>query len=169
MTIRPERPDDVAAVRQINESAFEQPLEANLVDKLRQACPAALSLVAADDKVVGHILFTPVIVESDARRIEGMGLAPMAVAPERQRQGIGTQLVERGLDLLRERGCPFVVVVGHPDYYPRFGFKPAAAQGLTCQWDGIPDPAFMALILDADAMRGVGGVAKYRSEFDESP
>jgi putative acetyltransferase len=96
-----------------------------------------------------------------------MGLAPMAVASIRQRQGIGTQLVERGLAILREQACPFVVVVGHPAYYPRFGFTPASAHGLDSQWPGMPDEAFMALILDEDAMRGVKGVARYRPEFDE--
>ncbi len=167
VTIRQERPEDVAEVRRVNELAFEQPAEANLVDKLRLACADALSLVAVDDGVVGHILFTPVVAEGGARRVSGMGLAPMAVAPDHQRQGIGSELVRRGLDMLRQRGCPFVVVVGHPEYYPRFGFEPASTCGLVSQWDGIPDAAFMVLILDANAMTGVSGVARYREEFDE--
>ena len=91
----------------------------------------------------------------------------MAVLPDRQRQGIGSQLVRRGLDILRERGCPFVVVVGHPDFYPRFGFEPASLHGLTSQWEGVPDAAFMILVLDVQAMVGVSGVAKYREEFIE--
>jgi putative acetyltransferase len=165
VTIREEKPEDVPAVRRVNELAFEQPAEADLVDKLRLACADALSLVAVDDGVVGHILFTPVVTES-ARRVSGMGLAPMAVAPDRQRQGIGSELVRRGLEMLRQRGCPFVVVVGHPEYYPRFGFEPASARGIVSQWDGIPDAAFMVLILDANAMAGVSGVARYREEFD---
>ena len=97
-----------------------------------------------------------------------MGLAPMAVAPEHQRQGVGSALVERGLALLRERGCPFVIVLGHPTYYPRFGFVPASRSGLTCQWDGIPDDVFMAQILDAERMHGVAGAARYRDEFDDA-
>ena len=124
-TIRLERADDAAAVRAVNEQAFGQPTEANLVERLRQTCDAALSLVAVDDGVVGHILFTPVVVESDGRRIVGMGLAPMAVAPERQRQGVGSSLVRRGLEILRERRCPFVVVVGHPGTTRDSGFRPA--------------------------------------------
>jgi putative acetyltransferase len=116
---------------------------------------------------VGHILFTPVAIEHAGRRVLGMGLAPMAVLPERQRQGLGSELVRRGLEILRERGCPFVVVVGHPEYYPRFGFEPASRHGLVCQWEGVPDPAFMVLILDADAMAGISGVAQYRDEFNE--
>src|SRR5207245_3892941 len=119
----------------------------------------ALSLVAEDDAVVGHILFTPVVVESADRRILGMGLAPMAVLPERQRQGIGSELVRRGLDILRERGCPCVVVVGHPEYYPRFGFEPASRHGVVSQWPGVSDAAFMILVLNAHALAGGAGGA----------
>jgi putative acetyltransferase len=167
ITIRPERPEDASRIRHVNELAFGQPAEADLVERLRQACTDLLSLVAADDAVVGHILFTSVVVESEGRAVLGMGLAPMAVLPDRQRQGIGSQLVRRGLDFLRERGCPFVVVVGHPEYYPRFGFEPASLHGLASQWEGVPDAAFMVLILDVHAMVGVSGVAKYRDEFNE--
>jgi putative acetyltransferase len=167
ITIRPESPEDASAVRRLNELAFGQPAEADLVEKLRAACGDALSLVAVADEVVGHILFTPVVVEDASTRVLGMGLAPMAVLPDRQRQGIGSQLVRRGVDLLRERRCPFVVVVGHPEYYPRFGFEPASAHALVSQWDGMPDAAFMVLILDDHAMAGVRGVARYRGEFDE--
>ncbi|MBU2623130.1 MAG: N-acetyltransferase, partial [Proteobacteria bacterium] len=115
--------------------AFEQPVEADIVDKLRQACPDFISLVAEDGKIiVGHILFTPVVIEESERKLQGMGLAPMAVMPERQRQGIGTKLIKRGLELLKEQGCPFVVVLGHPEYYPRFGFEPASRHNLKSQW-----------------------------------
>ena len=167
ITIRAERPEDSAQVRYVNELAFGQPVEADLVERLRRAATDSLSLVAEDDGVVGHILFTPVVVESAGRQVVGMGLAPMAVLPDRQRQGIGSQLVRRGLDIVRERGCPFVVVVGHPEYYPRFGFEPASRQGLASQWEGVPDAAFMVLVQDAQAMAGVSGVAKYREEFNE--
>jgi putative acetyltransferase len=166
-TIRPERPGDVSRIRHANERAFGRPAEADLVERLRQGCADALSLVAEDDAVVGHILFTPVVVEGTGQQVVGMGLAPLAVLPDRQRQGIGSQLVRRGLDILRERGCPFVVVVGHPEYYPRFGFEPASKYGLVSEWEGIPDAAFMALILDPYAVEGASGVAKYRGEFNE--
>jgi len=167
ITIRPERPEDASRVRYVNELAFGQAAEADLVERLRQACTDAVSLVAEDDAVVGHILFTSVVVENAGRRVLGMGLAPMAVLPDRQRQGIGSLLVKRGLDILGERGCPFVVVVGHPEYYPRFGFEPASMHGLVSQWEGVPDAAFMVLVLDTHAMAGVSGVAKYREEFNE--
>jgi putative acetyltransferase len=167
MTIRPESPEDYSSVRHVNELAFGRPTEADLVERLRQACTDSLSLVAEDDAVVGHILFTSVVVESEGRRVLGMGLAPMAVIPDRQRQGIGSQLVRRGLDILRQRGCPFVVVVGHPEYYPRFGFERASMHGLTCRWEGVPDAAFMVLVLDERGMAAVSGAAKYREEFND--
>jgi putative acetyltransferase len=147
--------------------AFAQTAEADLIERLRRACTDSLSLVAVEGEVVGHILFTPVAVEGAGRRVVGMGLGPMAVTPDRQRRGIGSQLVGRGLDLLRERGCPFVVVVGHPEYYPRFGFETASGHGLASQWEGVPDTAFMVLILDEPAMAGVSGVAEYGEEFSE--
>ena len=169
ITIRPERPEDTSQVRHVNELAFGQPAEADLVDRLRQACTDSLSWVAEDedDAVVGHILFTSVVVESAGRRVVGMGLAPMAVRPDRQRQGVGSQLVRRGLEVLRERGCPFVVVLGHPKYYPRFGFEPASTHGLASQWEGVSDAAFMVLVLNAQALAEVSGVARYRDEFNE--
>ena len=166
---RPEKPQDVPSVRVINERAFEQSIEAEIVDKLRMSCPEALSLVAVDDsRVVGHIFFTPATVGSENGTIEGMGLAPMAVLPERQRQGIGSALVEHGLKILRERSCPFIIVVGHPEYYPRFGFEPASKYGLKCQWEGVPDEAFMVLVFDEQALKGISGVARYRDEFDDA-
>ncbi len=164
--IRTERPEDVAAIRAINEAAFGGSAEADIVDTLRLACPDVLSLVAlSDETVVGHIFFSPVQVEDRSRTIQGMGLAPMAVLPERQRQGIGSRLVEAGLRILRKQDCPFVIVLGHPGFYPRFGFVPASRYGLTCQWEGVPDAAFMVLILDESAVAGVAGVARYRDEF----
>ncbi len=88
----------------------------------------------------------------------------MAVLPDRQRDGIGSKLVRRGLDELRERNCPFVIVLGHPEYYPRFGFEPASKRGVRCKWE-VPDEVFMILVLDEAAMAGVSGLAHYRSEF----
>jgi len=167
--IRIEKSEDVLQVRKINEQAFETSAEANIVDILRQTCPNSLSLVAEDENcVVGHILFSPAVVNSAGGRIEGMGLAPMAVLPGRQRQGIGSQLVKRGIEILRERGCPFVIVLGHPEYYPRFGFELASKYELSSQWDGVPDEAFMVMIMDHAPLKGVSGVAKYREEFNEA-
>ncbi|HUG43923.1 MAG TPA: N-acetyltransferase [Acidobacteriota bacterium] len=166
-TIRSERPEDASQVRRVNEQAFGGTGEADLVDRLRLACADSLSLVAEDDVVAGHILFTPVVLESARRRVVGMGLAPMAVLPDRQREGIGSQLLRRGLDMLRERGCPFVVVIGHPEYYPRFGFVPASVHGLSSQWESVPDEAFMVLVLDERVMKEASGVIIYKDEFNQ--
>jgi putative acetyltransferase len=165
--IRSERPEDVAQIRRVEERAFGRRAEADLVDTLRRVSPDAVSLVAEDGVVVGHVLFTPVIVEGERQQLLGMGLAPMAVLPDRQREGIGSLLVRRGLEVLRNRGCPFVVVVGHPKFYPRFGFEPASKHGLLSQWKGVPDEAFMTLILDAHVMGGASGVARYLDEFNQ--
>ena len=97
-----------------------------------------------------------------------MGLAPMAVLPSRQRQGIGGLLIKAGLKILHQNDCPFVIVLGHPDYYPRFGFQPASRFHVRSQWRDVPDEAFMILVLDAEAMLNVSGVAEFRSEFTEA-
>jgi putative acetyltransferase len=164
---RAEGPSDARGIHDLNVLAFGQPTEAEIVDALRISCADFLSLVARDEgAVVGHILFTPATIEREGHRIVGMGLAPLAVVPERRGQGIGSELVLRGLNILRERKVPFVVVLGHPGFYPRFGFERASAHGLSCQWEGVPDEAFMVLVLDPPAMEGVSGMACYRSEFD---
>lgn len=169
MIVRHENPKDFPQVHSLNELAFGQPVEANLVDKLREACPDALSLVAEDKgHVVGHILFTPTVIDNNRQPIRGMGLAPMAVLPESQKQGIGSQMVRKGLEILRERVCPFVIVLGHPEYYPRFGFDVASKHNIRSQWDGIPDEAFMIIICDHNAMKTARGVARYRDEFNQA-
>jgi putative acetyltransferase len=166
IVIREELPGDEAAIRDVNTFAFGRSSEAGIVDRLRESCPDLVSFVAVDgERVVGHVLYSPATVDAGP---VGMGLAPLAVLPEYQRRGIGSALVERGLAALRDSGCPFVIVLGHPEYYPRFGFERASAHGLASQWEGVPDEAFMALVFDAGAMAGAGGVARYRAEFDEA-
>lgn len=165
--IRPEESRDYAAVRTLNLAAFDGGPEAGLVDTLRTSCPDHVSLVAEDEgRVVGHILFTPVVVEGSGGSAHGMGLAPMAVVPERQREGVGSLLVHRGLEITREGSTPFVVVLGHPEYYPRFGFEPASRFGFRCQWDGVPEEAFMVKAFQPDALPPGGGVARYRPQFE---
>jgi len=110
--------------------------------------------------VVGHIVFSPLKVAS----VEGAALGPMAVLPAHQRNGIGSRLVERGLERLRAGGCPFVVVIGHADFYPRFGFRPARDYGLACAWD-VPAEAFMVNVLNPGIADRLTGVAEYRAEF----
>lgn len=166
--IREERPEDIQQIRKVNELAFGQPMEADIVDKLRESCPRFISLVAVDGgRVVGHIFFSPVTIDVSGRVIEGMGLAPMAVAPDRQGQETDSGLVRKGLEVLKERNCPFAVVLGHSRYYSRFGFEKASKYGIYCQWENVPEESFMVMILNWVAMDGVRGVAKYREEFDE--
>jgi putative acetyltransferase len=167
--IRREREGDAPAIRAVNEKAFGQSVEADVIDTLRIRCPDSLSLVATvHERVVGHILFTPVTIRFQRVEIRGMGLAPMAVLPGYQLQGIGSRLVQRGIDALRERSCPFIIVLGHAGYYPRFGFVPASTHGLQCQWGGVPDDAFMVLVLDEAFMAGVSGIVRYRDEFNDA-
>ena len=99
---------------------------------------------------------------------DGMGLVPLAVLPAWQRQGIGTLLIKQSIEILKSRGSPSVIVLGHPEYYPRFEFEHASGDIIRRQWEGVPDEAFMIRILDPAAMAGVQGVARYRDEFDES-
>jgi len=165
--VRPEKSADVAAVHQLNERAFGRPAEANLVDALRTRGKVALSLVAEEDgRVVGHILFSPVTIASGESTFSALGLAPMAVLPELQRRGIGSLLVATGLAECRKAGYAAVVVLGHPEYYPRFGFIPASRYGIKCEYD-VPDEVFMLIELRAGALRGCAGTAKYQPEFSE--
>jgi putative acetyltransferase len=167
--IRREKPKDIKQIYSVNEQAFKDSAEARIVDDLRENCPGTLSLVAEDEgEIVGHIFFSPTSIEWSGTLIKGMGLAPMAVRPDRQRQGIGSHLVRAGLEILEEKGCAYIIVLGHPEFYTRFGFKPASKYNLTCQWEGIPDEAFMIVVNDPPSLLGVKGVARYRDEFDEA-
>ena len=166
ISVRLEQPGDEPGIHETNELAFGAPLEATLVDALR-GCDGYVSLVATiDDRVVGHILFTPVTIEpSVGRRIAG--LAPMAVHPDHQHSGIGSQLIRAGLEACRGNGYAAVVVLGHPEYYPRFGFVPAHTFGLTCEFPSPPD-AFMAIELEPGALSGIRGLVRYLPQFAEA-
>jgi putative acetyltransferase len=164
IAIREERPLDRAAVRAVNEAAFGQPSEANLVEALHRAGAAIVALVAeGPETIAGHIMFSPVTVEhAHGRRLAG--LAPMAVAPARQRQGIGSMLVREGLERCLAAGCDGIVVVGHPEYYPRFGFVPADTLGLRTEYD-VPREVFMALPLPGRSLERVSGLVRFHAAF----
>ena len=161
MRIRNEGIADIDAIRRVNEAAFGQPAEARLVDALREQATPFLSLVAEDEAaIVGHICFTPVTVGETMI----LGLAPMAVLPARQNEGIGTKLVAAGLEACRRAGFSAVVVLGHPRYYPRFGFAPAAQRGLRSEYD-VPDEVFLLLELVPGGAAGLTGIARYHDAF----
>jgi putative acetyltransferase len=162
MVVRPEAPEDIDGIRAVHRAAFPSHLEAQLVDALRQAGKATISLVAdLRGSIIGHVLFSPVSVEQGPAR--GLGLAPVAVHPEWQRTGVGTALVQAGLAAAKARDCGFVVVLGAPAYYRRFGFSTARVFGLQNEY-GADDP-FMALELKPNALAGVSGLVKYAPEF----
>jgi putative acetyltransferase len=165
ITIRPERPEDRDAIRHVNEEAFGQNQEAEIVERLRSRGTLTISLVAVQDKkIIGHIAFSPVTIESEGAIFEAIALAPMAVLPPYQRKGIGSQLVRAGLGECRQIGHELVVVLGHPAYYPRFGFVPASTYGIKSEYD-VPDEAFMVLELRQGVFSGQGGTVKYQPEF----
>jgi putative acetyltransferase len=162
--IRLELEGDIAAIREVNRAAFGRDLEADLVEALRERTRPLISLVAVEaGVVVGHILFSPVTLSSDPA-LPAMGLAPMAVTPERQRQGIGSALVRAGLGECRRAGFAAVVVLGHADYYSRFGFVPASRFGVRSEYD-VPDDVFMAVELPEGALGGKTGTVRHHPAF----
>ena len=167
MLIRAEEQRDRAAVHAVNVSAFETPAEANLVDALRDQAQPLVSLIAEDNgAIVGHIMFSPVSLSGhSALRI--MGLAPMAVAPEHQRKAVGSALVRAGLEQCKQLGFGAVVVLGHPAYYPRFGFLSSAGFGIGCEYE-VPEEAFMVAELKAGFLDGAFGTVKYHAAFSDA-
>jgi putative acetyltransferase len=164
MQIRKEREGDAQSVRLVNEAAFETNTEAKLVDMLRGQVQPTISLVAdSSGDIVGHIMFSPVIL-SGHPELNIMGLAPLAVLPVQQRKGIGTELVQAGLEACQKLGFGAVVVLGHPDYYPRFGFVSSSHFGIDCEYD-VPEDVFMVKELQEGYLNGATGIIKYHAAF----
>ena len=164
MLIRDEEQKDWAAVHAVNASAFETPAEADLVDALREQAHPVVSLVAVEGgTIVGHIMFSPVSL-SGHPDLKIMGLAPMAVVPEQQRKGIGSALVRAGLDRCKQLGFGAVVVLGHPEYYPRFGFSPSMRFGIKSEYE-VPERVFMVFELLPGYLRDASGTIKYHAAF----
>jgi putative acetyltransferase len=160
MLVREEKPEDYATVYEVVAEAFGTADEAELVVKLRAVEPHISLVAEAGGEVVGHIFFSPVT----AGDFVAMGLAPMAVRPDWQRRGVGSRLAEAGLAECRRLGYDVVFVLGHPEYYPRFGFVVASKHGFSCEYDA-PDEAFMVAELTAGALAGRSGVVRYGPEF----
>lgn len=166
--IRYEKLEDRDAIYQVNEMAFGGKTEPELVNDLREANAVVFSLVAEqDDCIVGHILFSPMIVEAENSSFEILTLSPLAVLPEYQRKGIGSQLVRAGLEECRKLGHEIVTVLGHSEYYPRFGFIPAGTKGIGCEFEA-PEDAWMILELKPGALAGRTGTAKFHSAFRDA-
>jgi len=158
-----ESTDERAAIRAVNAAAFGHLDEANLVDKLRGDEHALISLVAElETTIVGHVMFSRMWIDTSRGLVFAAALAPVAVLPEHQREGIGGLLIQHGLELLRGRGEKIVIVVGHPDYYPRFGFSPDKAKLLESPF---PSEAFMVMELSPGALDGLRGRVVYPSAF----
>jgi putative acetyltransferase len=156
------RTSDLDAICQLNRAAFAEHGETKAFNQFREHRDDILSLVAAEDgELLGHILFSPVTLNTPDGVTTGMGLGQLAVSPHKQNQGIGTHLAETGIRQLRQTDCPFIIVIGHASYYPRFGFNPGSAHNIQCQWKGIPDDTFMVLILDQHRQDSLSGVASF--------
>lgn len=165
MTIRKETASDIEQIWKVNAAAFETTAEADLVNALRESGTLYISLVAEErEEIVGHIFFTPVQLVGDRTGLRLMGLAPMAVVPVRQNQGLGSQLVVAGLKACREQGVDAVVVLGHPHYYPRFGFTPSVKFGIKSEYE-VPEELFMVLELKKGVLERKQGTIRYHELF----
>lgn len=166
MLIRIEAPADILPIDRLLKEVFDTESEADLVMVLRENGHRTLSMVACSDEgeVIGHLFFSPVTVDGQDDRWQG--LAPLTVKAEYQRQGIGKALMEEAKDILVEFDYPVVVVLGHRDYYSQVGFEKAADHGLRCRWS-VPEDAFMVLELIPDTLAGKAGLVGYCPEFSE--
>ena len=167
LQIKQETMEDIQEVHNVNAKAFGREAEAVLVDKMREHGVLTISLVAVnDDAIVGHIAFSPVEITSEKTSLNGLTIAPVAVLPSYQNRGIGSILVRDGLDECRNQGHEIVFLVGHPEYYPRFGFVPARAKGFECEYEA-PDEAWMVIELKEGALAGKQGKVTFQPEFKE--
>ncbi|MFA9372162.1 MAG: GNAT family N-acetyltransferase [Labilibaculum antarcticum] len=167
--IRPENKNDYKVISMINDMAFGREAEGILVEKLRRNKKYSkdLSLVACmGNEIVGHILFFPIEIKADDNTFETLALAPMSVIPELQGLGIGSQLLENGLAKAKKLGHKSVIVLGHAEFYSKFGFTPASKFKITCPFE-VTDDVFMALELEKDSLKSVSGCVAYPKEYKD--
>ena len=167
--IRPETQSDQDAIREVNEQAFGRPLEANVVEKVRQSSgflPELSLVVECEGQIIGHVLFSELTIEGENRAWTVLALGPIAVRPEFQKQGIGGKMIQAGFERATTLGYGVVVLIGHPTYYPRFGFVPESQFGLKCAIP-VPDDVFMAYLLCPDGLDGIQGTVVFPPAFDE--
>ena len=165
MNIHIEKETDIQQIWQINAKAFETDAEANLVSSLRKSGLPFISMVYEENKkLLGHILFTPVELEGHPNNLRIMGLGPMAVTPEMQNNGIGSALVKAGIEQCECEGFNAIIVLGHPNFYPKFGFVPSVKYGIISEYD-VPEDVFMVLELNENALKGKEGTIKYHEAF----
>ena len=165
--IRKETKNDYDQISLVNDLAFSQKQEGELIVNLRKRTEflSGLSLVAeSDNKIIGHILFFPVYIKSENNRIQTLSLAPMSILPGYQNKGLGGSLVNSGLRIAIELGFTSVVVLGHPKYYPKFGFKKASKWKIKAPFD-VPDEALMAIELKSGVLNFGGGIIEYPDEY----
>lgn len=167
ITLRYENSRDYKNITRINDLAFGQKNEGILIEHLRKNRDflPELSIVAEKDGIIiGHILFFPIQIKSKDNSYKSVSLAPMAVLPEYQNQGIGGRLIRYGLEKCRGKGYQSVIVLGHPEYYPRFGFEKASKWDIRPPFEA-PDEAFMAIELIEGGLKGISGVVEYPDEY----
>nr|QNO42528.1 hypothetical protein MMHALIEK_00003 [Methanosarcinales archaeon ANME-2c ERB4] len=168
-TIRKEEEKDHKQIYEVNKLAFQQENESKLIEKIRKSenFILELSIVAEiDNRIVGHILFSKIKIIGDSD-YESLALAPMAVIPEFQKRGIGSELIKKGIDKAKELGFDSIIVLGHKEYYPKFGFQRASKWDMKCPFE-VPDGVFMAIELTEKAFEGKAGTVKYPDEFNEA-
>ena len=168
--INKEQPIYFGAIDEINDLAFGQPQESRLIKSLRKLDDyiPELSLIAfEDDKAIGHILFFPIYIEAEQQKYQTLSLAPMAVLPGYQNKGVGGELIRHGLSQAKTLGFDSVLVLGHPKYYPKFGFEKASKWKIKCPWDA-PDEAWMVLELKTGVLEGKAGMAVFPNEYEEA-
>lgn len=164
--IRPEGPGDAAAARAVLVASFNRPAEAELVERLRCHDDTLILVAEVDGEIAGCLVFSAVTATGSGKRPVVAGLGPLAIAPSWQGQGVGTLLMNKGMEACEQRGIEVLVVLGHPDYYHRFGFRPAHTHGITCKWV-VPEDAFMVKELRPGTLSRIAGRLEYRPEFDE--